>query len=274
LSSPFVLDGSVMVDDSDRGSEAYWWADDAVKPILLEQARIRADASIATLTALNSRLASIGGLLFAGAALTTSIATSSDKLSGEAVVVASFAAAFFALGGLASFVGLISGQSVFPGEPPTWWAKGGLKELRRLGEAEAKAWVAGQLETAIVSLSRAIKRRGDALNWGLGLGALGGLLVPVALGSALLFPKPAAQPTVPAARLTASAEVRLVLAGAPQLRGTPGPHVWCPRARRHCFCLRSSLQKGQRLSSRLAVQPAQVPLGRHCQTKYTRRRSS
>jgi hypothetical protein len=183
------LGSEAMSEESNKGSLAYWWADEGVRDLILEQGKIRVESTFATLTSLNSRLASLGGLLFAGAALTTTIATNVDKLSGPPTFIASVAVVFFAAGGLASFVGLASGQSAFAGEAPSWWARDGLAALREKNVEDAKYWIAGHHEDAIISLSKAASRRGIALNVALVLGAIGGLLVPVAAGVAIIYPK-------------------------------------------------------------------------------------
>ena len=183
-----------MSDESVQGSEAYWWADGPVRDLILDQGRLRVESTFATLTSLNSRLGSLGGLLFAGAALTTSIATNVDKLSVCPTIVASIASAFFAAGGLASFVGIASGKSIFAGEPPSWWAIKGLHELREMGEQDAKYWIAGHQEAEFKSLSAAVSRRGLSLNCAAVLGAIGGVLVPVSAVAALMYPRPVLPP--------------------------------------------------------------------------------
>lgn len=197
------LGSEAMSDESNEGSLAYWWADDEkVRDLILEQGKIRVDSAFATLTSLNSRLASLGGLLFAGAALTTTIATNVDKLSGPPTLIASVGVFFFAAGGLASFFGLASGQAALSGEAPSWWAQKGLEALRDMDLEHAKYWIAGHHEDAIVSLTEAVSRRGKALNTALILGAVGGFLVPVSAGTAMLYPKELKVPDPIELRLT------------------------------------------------------------------------
>lgn len=166
----------------ERAIRTFWAADYAVQETILEQAGVHIQARLQTATALEARVTSVAAFMLAGAAVAAQIAWS---VKGQPAFLAGLASIAFAAGGIVAFAGVRAGNLAIPGPDPAWWGASE-KEVEGFSGVDAKAWVIGHMVDAIASLDDMATRRADALNYALGYGAGGSVLIALA-GTIAMF---------------------------------------------------------------------------------------
>ena len=150
---------------------------DDVSCMALQLAQDRLAAMQAASATLDSRCAQVAAALLAAAALAASLAVS-DRASTIAVIWGSAACILFVVGSAVAFIGVQAAEQQLPGVPASWWAA--VPDKTTFSASDARAWLAGRIEDAIIFNDAQDTKRSRALNASLLVGLLGGLAVGVA----------------------------------------------------------------------------------------------